>query len=1778
MAQGVGLTFDLSAIKQADKAMENFVKKAETGIGRINAAWKNMTKDGLNHFIQRLDVAQKHMAKLGQTKINIRLGSQASEMQKLANSASKALNQVNQLLSAMQKLSRVTINSFGAGGASASAMDAQKIKYLEEQVKLLQRQLQVQQQIGQAVGAQNTNVNNTTQGMSKLGDAARKVRQIAGTLFSVRALWGYGNKLIQIRGEFEMQHRSLQVLLQDVDKANELWEKTVALAVKSPFRVKDLVTYTKQLAAYRVEADKLYDTNKMLADVSAGLGVDMNRLILAFGQVKAANFLRGTELRQFSEAGVNMLEELAKRFTQLEGRAVSVGDVFERVSKRMVTFADVEAVFKTITSEGGVFYQMQEKQAETLRGMMLNLKDSVDLMINEIGLANDSKLKEGMAKVRDWIQNWRDAIPTLKAIVVAMASIFSTKLILDAVKAVVLFIKTIKRAGVAMTALKNANVWTALIGAISGVITYIVAARKQVDALTAAMNQIDLANEKQLQESVALYHKLAEEIKDVTASEKDREEALSKLQSKFAEILPDEYLELEYIQDLKHSYDEATVAMINYYNTKATEQKKEKIESSYEQEIEEKDKPELEKATKGLIRKLFDKEIISNDVYLALSSGVEMAVNKVTESVKSGEISSTPAAIRKALINELDTYAELGGKLETIFSSVRTKNFNEQVLDLSLTLSEMNRMISQIPKFTYGTYERDQAANIYLPEKEKVEEAKKVFKQIIFDFSELSKLSLDKWKGAEEATFNLISTLPSDMQVYVNLLSEMYEKAKIAATKGSFEFGKLKQGLEQEFIKGIPSILWSQTSPYMFDPITEQLQQALIQLIDNAEETLLSEAQKLNLTPFQRTVVELFEDVANDMEGVDVDLFSKFIPDANKSRGELIKELKALEETYTQRIKEWDKSISEGVTIPAAEIMHAATSAEIEQWRKDIIALAEAASRLGYIDKEKKKKTTDDTLDERIKVVDQMNAKYKELKKTLTGGEALQGAFEAYNDAFATAYGREDVRTMSAEDFVQKVLNFPNEDDIVLWFDNLAKTVTDKEDQIKVELAKGKFEMDVKVRKKKESDEELFKDIQDMFDKYELSLELKKLHISPEVAKSLFGAEGTTLADIRKKVEDELASAKGTKGQEDRVKQLEKDLEKINDMEDKSLKERMKKYIEYSRESLGKMGEIRLKQLQTIMDINEAFEAKDTDSQEVKDTKEQERLRAITKATEEANEAMAKLQWEEFRKSETFTELFSDLETVSDAVLDDVIERLEEFKEQWKDLPIDQMKEVDALLRKARRAKDSDDNPWVNAATIRDRIAADGRTTEEAMFDSATASAEKAQLTEKLQMIDLINQKRNEGVDDDKIAVILGETYVGLLGKEVDLVKERSDVEGQIGDKQKEIDSAQDRIQDEKDLIKMYKNQEKVLKEIDKMAQDLYGSFKELYEALGGEGEDAFAIFADMGMQMASTVLQTLALKAQLDAAARSATGFGAAMNAAMGVIGWIVMGVQLLTQAITALAKIRDNQIVAQLEEQAEIIERQRDLYEQIEEKVEKAYNVEQLRQYNAEMKRSVELEIQALEASIALEKSRKKADEEQIKDYEQEIIEARKRLTESTQDMMEEMNGILDLSDFTSGFIDAWWEAMEEGMNGLDALGEHFEETLKDMVKKQALWRGAKTIMSQLQDAINDSLEGDYVINGGEWDAILAAANKANIELDEFLQGWYDMFGAMSDGAGGSLSALQKGIQGITEDTAQIIEAYLNSIRGYVSEQVTHTKNIYRILNDAVHSDAAAIRVRMV
>lgn len=292
---------------------------------------------------------------------------------------------------------------------------------------------QTLEQINQAIAKHNQALQQAGEQSQQLATRHRNLMDTAGLLsrqlalvFSVSQIEGYISKLANVRGEFELQQRSLEAILQNKAQADQIFNKTVQLAVKSPFQIKELVTFTKQLAAYRIESDKLYDTTKRLADVSAGLGVDMGRLILAYGQVKAAAYLRGTEVRQFTEAGINLYGELQRYFQEVKGEAYTTAQIVDMISKRKVTFEDIENIFTRITDKGGIFYNMQEIQAETLRGKISNLKDSIDVMLNSIGKANEDTLKGSIDSIKVLIDNWETVVNIAKAFAPIIASMSIT--------------------------------------------------------------------------------------------------------------------------------------------------------------------------------------------------------------------------------------------------------------------------------------------------------------------------------------------------------------------------------------------------------------------------------------------------------------------------------------------------------------------------------------------------------------------------------------------------------------------------------------------------------------------------------------------------------------------------------------------------------------------------------------------------------------------------------------------------------------------------------------------------------------------------------------------------------------------------------------------------------------------------------------------------------------------------------------------------------------------------------------------------------------------------------------------------------------------------------------------------------------------------------------------------------------------------------------------------------------------------------------------------------
>lgn len=199
----------------------------------------------------------------------------------------------------------------------------------------------------------------------------------------------FAMSIIQAGGEIEKQHIALQSIIGDVQNANILFNQTKELALNSPFTFSELNKDVKQLAAYGVEYDELYDTTKRLADMASGLGVSFERIALAFGQVRSRGWLDGKELRQISYAGIPILQKLSEYYTKKEGQKVSTSEVKSRISNRGVDFEDVKNVFWEMTDAGGQFYNMQQVLSETLLGRYNKLKDAWEIMLSEFASGNN---------------------------------------------------------------------------------------------------------------------------------------------------------------------------------------------------------------------------------------------------------------------------------------------------------------------------------------------------------------------------------------------------------------------------------------------------------------------------------------------------------------------------------------------------------------------------------------------------------------------------------------------------------------------------------------------------------------------------------------------------------------------------------------------------------------------------------------------------------------------------------------------------------------------------------------------------------------------------------------------------------------------------------------------------------------------------------------------------------------------------------------------------------------------------------------------------------------------------------------------------------------------------------------------------------------------------------------------------------------------------------------------------------------------------------------------
>jgi len=640
--------FDLDkAVKEAAEEWDGkYADKLEKAIQKRALAVKLKidTKQ-----LDSLDAVKKRLAQLRVEPITPETKTAIKELAAELRTLAKALEQVQKYSTRAGgtpeavRNSRIAVNEERAKAQAAlAAQRASRAEYnlaaaRDKAARAAERGVSATRRANQEYHNQSSYLERLTKRMA----AYWSIHQVSNFITSVR----------EVTAQFELQRVSLGAIIQDQSRANQIFGEIKNFALKSPVSIMDLTKYTKQVAAYKIETDKLFDTTKRLADVSVGLGVPMERIVLAYGQVKAASYLRAAEIRQFTEAGIPMLELLAEKFTELNGEMVTTEQVMDMVSKRGVGFEMVEQIFKDMTSAGGMFYNMQEKQGNTLFGLWAKLGDAASVMYDEIGNTDDvnAGIKGLIELLTDLMRNWK-AVANTAAWVVAPTALTAfmqnkgksaidmrvvkaieqrriaqerlnaatatgtaadkaaaqaalDKAITDEKAAIAsrnrinqmnLAQRTIRQIGAGFVSIGKSLITGLGIGLVIGLVTTLAyklfEAWENAHRLEDALEDIQKEGAIEAEASISNFNRLAKAITESADGSKKQADAFDELKRTYKDMIPMQDLTIEKLKAMNGNYTELTRSIREYIAMKTKEKEANKIAEEYGMQIAEAEK------------------------------------------------------------------------------------------------------------------------------------------------------------------------------------------------------------------------------------------------------------------------------------------------------------------------------------------------------------------------------------------------------------------------------------------------------------------------------------------------------------------------------------------------------------------------------------------------------------------------------------------------------------------------------------------------------------------------------------------------------------------------------------------------------------------------------------------------------------------------------------------------------------------------------------------------------------------------------------------------------------------------------------------------------------------------------------------------------------------------------------------------------------------------------------------------------------------------------------
>lgn len=1602
---------------------------------------------------------------------------------------------------------------------------------LNQKLRETQRELVAVQQRMSATGVE----------MEKADMTFGRLLKRSAYFFGLHAVTRFLKNIRDVTAEFELQRVALGGIIQDSEEANSLFRQIKAAAIQSPFEIKDLVSYTKQLSAYRVETENLFDVTMRLADVSAGLGVDMSRLILAYGQVRAASVLRGQELRQFTEAGIPLVDLLAKKFTELNGRMVSTAEVFDLISKRAVPFGMISEIFEDMTDKGGTFYKMQEKQAETLAGQWSNLKDALSIMYDEIGNTDavHNAMTSLISDVKNLMQNWRSVATVLKTVggqfvLMKVASLFLPTLTYNtqlaekataalaraqqletaqqtksnairglAIKQLNAYSRKMMEAAAAQTLMGSGlkqiaasflgGGWISLaITALSVLAGWFISARQEANRLNKELEKIGTDGSLQINRSVANFQRLANAAVEAADGSNEQNDALAELQRTYGDIIPSQNLEIDKLKELNGHYESLTEAIEQKINMQIREQKVNATTDAYAKDIQ-----KNRKVAKNLLLQYgLDKEQINavmDEVQKAVDSGlIDVNTSAADKGRKFEDIIKRLTGI---VVDFGNGFRDYEGKWRSVSDSndKALKSLNRLAgtyLNLHSDLDSINREMENSVG-TMGIYSKSWS---------------ELQKQIEGVEKEFGKKGIISYKKEKEK-------VRKEVEMLAQAIEEAFKGTNIDISKafdpkGTINFKFLSEAAES-------TDQWGLTG--------------YIKKIQKTYESLVPTNAMVGV------VERKFQEIAATV-GLTMDDVKGYLLRGETDMRDYAKEVKSSLEEAQDNVKKLqqqaeDYSKHPGVALPVSDEDMTKANAMVKFFE----ALSEFLT--GYSKQNKGTHQTDPfitQMQERMKFMQDFKKGYDDLSKYMAKSDAL-------GQESGIMSGRGMSLGLSAEE--QKRAG----EDLLSWYKDMRKKV---EAELNKKGVSGNTAalLGLDTSKKSKAIQDLQKLLQQIWDaETELDLSQKKKTLEDSLKKL---SEEIKRSETAKKFYENILGMTGDEklsadmtmqiygNTGDLAKQMQEQLSRAFVLDDSSitvddsLKKKiadaiaiqdyktLRQYLQYVVDDNKKAAE----------DILDNWESADADYiQNLYKTYEktktyEERMTAVRKREQEARakiasnknlteaqkteftnasqakeaKEIAEIQLEALKDTYTWTKAFEDLEGVSDRTLTNLISLIDEYIEKFgKGLSPKQLKEL-------------------------------SRQREQAEEELISRNAFKG-LTDAIRKLNEARQRANK---IEKKGTKDSEEYTMALD-------------------------------DQREAIK---NLEKALGKLQEYFSQVASSAKDLMSVFGSE-EDA-SYFSE-----------------QIDNISKTISG---ASNAAVG-IAQIATGditPKAIMQTITGLsdvvsgifgaknaAKLR--KINKQIDEQDRLLSQLSYSYGRLEAAMAKAFGSDYIYNYNEQLK-NLQAQQAAYEKWAELESQKgKKKDEKKIEEYKQSAKEVEDQILDMRSQLSEFFSGT-DLTSAAEDFANAWIEAYMEFGSTTDAISEKFKDMVNNMIVKSLAGKAVQELLSPIFDEIQ-TLSNDGELTAADIGRISDMAAAKIPQINDALTGLMNNLttaGIDLRTHAGQFTGISRDIAGASEESILGLAAAVNTANFYISHVPAIAENVAAIRGALVGDTPANVR----